>query len=526
MAERRWAAVFRPLAALRAWLAPPQAEAGQLRPPWSLWLSQQRPSQQQFWPPTGWGIGLLVAWGWGPAALLLRNSAVLAEEGSLYDLLGVSRNASEQDIKKAYKKSALKNHPDKAPEGEREAYEERFKRVARAYEILSDPEKRQIYNAHGEAAFDGRDASGAGPAGGGFPGGFGAGFSGSDPYDIFRQFFGGQDMFGHGHGFGGRRRTQDVGYAMEVSLEEIYSGCTRPVRYSQDVVCTACGGQGASRVEICATCRGAGATVTTRQMGGYYTQVQSTCQVCRGAGRTVPPGAICNSCRGQGMMQRQVNLDVKVPPGCPNRHRVVFRGKADEAPGAATGDVIVEVCEKKHPTFKRLGDADLLVDKRVSLLDALCGVRFRIKHLDGEAVEVDCSTGGQVVRPGDIWVVKGRGMPRGSRLGHGDLLVRFEVDFPKELSSASQDKVREQLRPLIDPRASAGDSQSTGSKQGGGSGWFWRSSGGDSASKAKAETASRLPEQRIKQVAQLVEAQEREKHEREDGHSSTECRQM
>lgn len=215
--------------------------------------------------------------------LLVQPPLQCDQEDSLYDLLGIERTATEQEIKKAYKRAALKNHPDKAPEGEKEHYEERFKRISRAYEILSDPEKRRIYDARGEAAFNGQDATG--------PGGMPRGFSGADPFDMFR------NMFGSGFGFG-RRRTPDVGYEMEVTLEEIYHGCTREVAYSQDVVCRKCRGRGASRVETCSTCQGYGVTVEYSQVSpGYYTQYRRTCRSCHGEG-AIRQGPPCLGCVG------------------------------------------------------------------------------------------------------------------------------------------------------------------------------------------------------------------------------------
>lgn len=451
----------------------------------------------QAFPP----LRLWILFGWLP--LFSAPLSVAAAEKSLYDILGIDRGASEQEIKKAYKRSAVKSHPDKAPEGEREVYEERFKKISRAYEILSDPQKRHVYDQHGEAAFDGRDASGGGAPGGGmhgFP-------QGSDPFEMFRGMFG--EGFGGFRG-GGPRRTADVGYAMEVSLEEIYSGCKKDLRYEQDIVCTTCRGRGATKVETCRACGGQGVTLSRRQIApGYETMVQSVCQTCGGQRVVVPPGCVCTKCRGAGITQKEVQLPVEVPSGCPDHARFQFRGKADESPDMETGDIIVEVWEKKHPVFKRIGDSDLLVDRRVSLLDALCGVRFSLKHLDGSDLTVDCPEG-QIVRPGEVWAVKGRGMPRRNRQGHGDLLVRFEVDFPTELPGAQKASgVRDQLRPLIDPQAPASprDAGSSGSK-----GWFGM---GKDSSSSKATTASRASKSRGKEVEDQLAAQAAKERERQ-----------
>ncbi|CAL1148626.1 unnamed protein product, partial [Cladocopium goreaui] len=232
--------------------------------------------------------------------------------GSLYDVLGVDKNASEQEIKKAYKRAAVKFHPDKAPESERPQYEERFKRISRAYEILSDPEKRRAYDLRGESAFDG--------AGGGAQGGFGPGV---DPFDMFRS------MFGQNFGFG-VARTPDVGYEVEVTMEEMYKGFNKSVRYDRDAVCRTCQGMGATQIETCVFCNGRGVIVEDRQVGpGYFQRVQRHCQRCGGQGAQARNR--CSKCRGKGFVKEQVDLNVSAPPGCPDRKRFMFQGKADEA---------------------------------------------------------------------------------------------------------------------------------------------------------------------------------------------------
>lgn len=263
-------------------------------------------------------------------------------------------------------------------------------------------------------------------------------------------------------------------------------------------------------------------TIETRQWGGGYTQFQRTCQRCGGQGATVPQGCLCKQCNGAGLTQQQAKLPVKVQPGCPHGERFVFRGKADEQPDMETGDVIVEVREKKHPVFTRIGTADLLMDRKVSLLDALTGVRFSVKHLDGSDVLVSCGEG-QVVRPGEIWTMTGRGMPRHGNPGaHGDLLVRFEVEFPAELPSST---ARERLRPLLDPKAPVQPSAETGAKS-------WFGFGGSSAKAGQAVQATRLPRNRATEVKRALEEQEARQREmrrggrEQRGGSRSECQQM
>ncbi|CAJ1334545.1 unnamed protein product [Effrenium voratum] len=239
-----------------------------------------------------------------------------AEEASLYEVLGVDRNATEQEIKKAYKRAAVKFHPDKAHESERPQYEERFKRISRAYEILSDPEKRRSYDARGEAAFDGRDAAGFN--------GFGAG---ADPFDMFRS------MFGQNFGFG-QQRTPDVGYEVEATMEELYAGFSRNLSYERDAVCRKCKGMGGTDVRHCARCRGMGVVVEEHQLGpGYVQRMQRTCGACMGQGRQVRD--VCSSCRGAGFMKEKATDSLEVSC-CPSDSYGVL---ANHELGACPGGV-------------------------------------------------------------------------------------------------------------------------------------------------------------------------------------------
>lgn len=269
-----------------------------------------------------------------------RTSCVITET-SFYETLGVEKHSSEQDIKKAYKKAALKYHPDKAPEGERKSYEERFKKISHAYEILSDPEKRRVYDTHGEAGLNAQEA-------GGFPqGGFSGFGGGGDPFEMFR------DMFGQEAGFH-RRRTQNLEYVLWITLEELYTGCDRTVNFEQSIVCKSCNGRGAAHLDHCRTCRGSGMTQEQHpQYPGFITQ--RTCPSCRGVG-TKTSGATCRACSGARMQQKQVQFPVHVPPGCPDNAHFVFHGKAHESPDMETGDVIIEVREKKHKVFTRVNE--------------------------------------------------------------------------------------------------------------------------------------------------------------------------
>jgi len=414
-------------------------------------------------------------------------NALRAEEVNLYDVLGVEKNASEQEIKKAYKRAAVKYHPDKAPENERPQYEERFKRISRAYEILSDPEKRRTYDLRGESAFDGRDAAG------GFSG-FGAG---SDPFDMFRS------MFGQNFGFGGVARTPDVGYEVEVTLEEMYKGFTKSLVYERDAICRPCQGAGATEIETCMACRGQGVIIEERQVApGYIQRMQRWCDRCRGRG--IQAKNRCASCRGKGFVKEQVDLKVSAPPGCPDRKRFLFQGKADESPGMETGDIFLELREKRHQLYTRLNDEDLLLHWKCSLLDALCGLQFRVRHVNGETLEV-ASDG--VLKPGEVLVVRGYGMPKKQNpRSYGDLFVRIDVEFPEELPAGTQ---RDTLRPLIDPQAKDGSTSR------------WSIFGGNTSSKR----AEKVVPRRKEQVERILDQQrwEQMKAGRKDAQQHGQC---
>ena len=314
----------------------------------------------------------------------------------LYDLLGLNQQASEDEIKKAFKQLALKHHPDRGGDADK------FKEIAQAYEVLSDPEKRRVYDTFGEEGLEGR----SGPAGG-------------DPHDIFSQMFGGNR---------GTRvmKTPDALHRIELSLEDMFNGINRAIRFSRDVICKKCKGQGASKTDTCRRCGGSG-TVLTRQNIGFMVAMQSTCPDCTGKGFRVPPGCQCVACSGNGRVTEKEVFDIRIPKGCENRQRFVFPGKADEMPGHVAGDVIIEVVQKAHDRFVRIG-SDLYLKQKVSLADALSGVKFVHTHLDGKSSTISGSD--EIVKPGTIWKVPGFGMGPG-----GSLFVRFEIEFPDSLKT-------------------------------------------------------------------------------------------
>lgn len=342
-----------------------------------------------------------------------------------YNLLGVGKTASEDEIKKAYKKQAMKNHPDRGGD------EAKFKDIARAYNVLSTPEKKAVYDQHGEEALDNMEKGGDA----------GAGPGGADPYDIFSQIFG----FGAGgqRRPRGRPRTPDSTYELEVTLADLYLGTTREIIFKRDALCGTCSGVGGSERNTCNACQGTGAQVRMQQMGPFVQQVQHVCSACRGKGFSIPAKCVCADCKGKGLNKERKNFSVDVRKGLGDGHEFRFQGQADEAPDHDTGDVVIVIREKRHKAFHRSGDA-LVMSKKISLSEALCGFEFATPFLDGEDLTIRASPG-QVLRPGDLMVIKGKGMPRQHGPEYGDLHLLLEIEFPEAIRPDAREKLLEVL---------------------------------------------------------------------------------
>ncbi|CBI28261.3 unnamed protein product, partial [Vitis vinifera] len=333
-----------------------------------------------------------------------------------YETLGVSKNASQDDLKKAYRKAAIKNHPDKGGDPEK------FKELAQAYEVLSDPEKREIYDQYGEDALK----EGMGGSGGGH-----------DPFDIFQSFFGGSPFGGGGSSRGRRqRRGEDVVHPLKVSLEDLYIGTSKKLSLSRNVICSKCNGKGSkSGASIkCNGCQGSGMKVSIRQLGpSMIQQMQHPCNECKGTGETINDKDRCPQCKGEKVVQEKKVLEVIVEKGMQNGQKVTFPGEADEAPDTVTGDIVFVLQQKEHPKFKRKGD-DLFVEHTLSLTEALCGFQFILTHLDGRQLLIK-SNPGEVVKPDQFKAINDEGMPIYQRpFMRGKLYIQFNVEFPDTLS--------------------------------------------------------------------------------------------
>lgn len=362
----------------------------------------------------------------------------------LYEILGVERNASDAEIKKAYKRLARKYHPDVNP-GDRNA-EEQFRKINTAYEILSDPEKRRLYDRMGMAAF--QRASGPPPGAEHFRDfGFGD-FSGSPFEDLFEAFFGGT---------GTRRRTtrgpqrgEDLQYQATIDFKDAYFGVEIPVAFQRFVTCEVCQGSGmdpAARPSTCPTCRGSG--TVTYQSG--FIRLSQTCPRCQGTGEV---GARpCPRCAGSGRMTVQENLRVKVPAGADTGFRLRIPGKGNSGfRGGPPGDLYISIVVRPHPTFRREGD-NLVAEIPVTFVEASLGARISVPTMTGPIV-VKLPEGTQ---PGSRIRVRGKGFPHPGGGGQGDLVLEIRVQVPKRLSPQAQQILREfeKLHPEF-PRAALG----------------------------------------------------------------------
>ena len=308
----------------------------------------------------------------------------MAKETKLYDLLGVSVDASEPELKKAYRKKALSAHPDKG--GDPDV----FKEITAAYEVLSDSQKREMYDRFGEEGLK--------------EGGMG-GMGGMDAQDLFSQLFGGGGggFFGGGGGRGGPsgpRKGKDLVHRVKVSLEELYVGKVTKLALQKHVLCAKCDGRGGKEgaVKTCGGCQGRGVKVILRQLGPMVQQMQQTCPDCQGAGEIINAKDRCKQCNGKKVNQERKVLEVRIDKGMEDGQHITFKEEADQAPNTIPGDVVIVIDEKPHPRFKRRKN-DLLIDVEVDLLTALAGGKITIEHLDDHALSVEIPQG-EVIKPG------------------------------------------------------------------------------------------------------------------------------
>lgn len=345
-----------------------------------------------------------------------------------YETLGVSRTADEKELKSAFRKMAMKYHPDKNPDDK--TAEARFKEVGEAYEVLKDSQKRAAYDQFGHAAFENG-------MGGGQAGGFG-GFSNGGFSDIFEDIFG--EMMGGGRRggrSGGRERGADLRYNMEVTLEEAYSGKTAEISVPTAVTCDECSGSGATPGSSPTTCSTCGGNGRVRASQGFFS-VERTCPSCQGRGEVISDP--CSSCGGQGRVTRERSLSVNIPVGIEDGVRIRLSGEGEAGMrGGPTGDLYIFLTVKPHEFFQRDG-ADLFCRIPVSMTTAALGGQFEVATLDGSKARVKVPEGTQT---GKQFRLKGKGMPVMRSSNHGDLYIQVVTETPQNLTRRQRELLQE-----------------------------------------------------------------------------------
>lgn len=353
----------------------------------------------------------------------------MADKRDCYEILGISKSATEDEIKKAYRKKAKQYHPDANP-GDKEA-EEKFKEANEAYSILSDPDKKAKYDAYGYAGVD--------PSAGG--GGFGGGFSGGfDMGDIF-------DMFGGMFGGGSTRRNpnapmrgEDVGVRITIDFDEAVFGCKKDISYSRIESCKECGGSGAAKGTSASTCRkcgGRGTINVQRRTPFGIMQSTAACDECGGKGKIIQTP--CRECRGNGTVRKSKTLEVNIPAGIDNGQSIALKGQGDcGANGGPAGDLLIQVSIRRHEFFIREG-YNIRYELPITFADAALGAKITIPTPDGMG-ELTIPEGTQ---SGSTFSVRGKGVPKLNGKSRGDLYVTVVVETPKGLSKKQKDLLKD-----------------------------------------------------------------------------------
>ncbi|KIJ52545.1 hypothetical protein M422DRAFT_776175 [Sphaerobolus stellatus SS14] len=342
----------------------------------------------------------------------------MVADTTLYELLGVKPDASEAEIKKAYRKKAIQHHPDKNPDDPEAA--QRFQEIAAAYEVLIDVDTRGVYDRVG---MEGMTGASGGP---------------SMEEDFFEQLFGGGLRFGFGPNASSRRprKGEDSIIPHQVTLEDLYNGKSFKVMMERDAVCTTCkgtGGKANAKTKECGRCEGKGWTFANSPIaGGHYGVHRVPCADCDGKGSKIRDKDLCKKCKGATVIKEKKPHEIFIERGTPDKHRIVLHDQGDEMPNIPPGDVIFALQTQSHESFERSG-SDLLTHVKITLSEALLGFsRILVTHLDGRGIKVT-SPPGKIIRPDDTIILRGEGMPVYKQPDQkGDLFVVLTVEMPTE----------------------------------------------------------------------------------------------
>ncbi|GBM55013.1 DnaJ subfamily A member 1 [Araneus ventricosus] len=348
----------------------------------------------------------------------------MVKETTYYDILGVKPGCTLDELKKSYRKLALKYHPDKNPsEGER------FKQISQAYEVLSNPDKRKIYDQGGEQAIK--------------EGGISGGSGMSSPMDIFDMFFGGATRKRD-------NRSANVVHQLGVTLDELYNGAVRKLAVQKNVICEKCEGRGGKKgaLEKCSKCNGSGMQTHVQQLGpGMVQRIQSICQACQGQGEYINPKDRCKNCHGKKVVRERKLLEVHIDKGMEDGHKITFAGEGDQEPGLEPGDIIIVLDEKEHAVFKRHG-SDIVMRMELTLAEALCGFQRIIRTLDKRELIITVLPG-EVTKHLSYKCILNEGMPQYKNpFEKGKFIINFHVKFPENLST----EAIAQLEAILPPR--------------------------------------------------------------------------
>jgi DnaJ-class molecular chaperone len=365
-----------------------------------------------------------------------------------YDVLGISKDASEDEVKKSYRKLAVKWHPDKNPDNKEEA-EARFKEISEAYQVLSDEKKRQIYDTYGEEGLRGD---------GGMGGGEGHGFN--SPEDIFKMFFGGgrspfgMDGFGGGDIFGHQqqqtriKKTDPKVVNIPISLKEIYNGSKKKITLKIKCLCNKCSGYGGLNMKTCTGCNGNGITIINRMIGpGMIQRIQAVCTVCNGSKKTTENK--CNDCNGNGSILNEKQFLLIIEPGSENEDKKLYQKQGDEILNEEKGDVVFILKEEidKKSDFTRVGN-DLIYTYSIKLGDSIIGTDIVFNDLNGNKIlyQEDC-----LIKENSYNILRGKGMPfKSNNNKFGDLYVVYNIEYPKKILNDFEKDIIKKILPTSD----------------------------------------------------------------------------